>query len=451
MATFHKSRLLEYPEHKLRLSATAQMLDAILNDSGGVIPLLSRYAGRSFCRAGKRLRLRDKDYHPQELVTPDGQLIQLDEWWGCYASNEPIVTGSVLRSTGRPPVNEGMATTITPDGHLLMFHELIATAPERILGKALVEHSKAILGYETWTLVSKIYDNLNPIPWHLHFRKKEAHDPNEYLNPGLLTANYFCTAMGLYPWVTKEQLLEALKYFEKDDAPYNNLRQLSPAVRIMIGWGFMMENMVGHAPVELATKEIHLLMDEHILLENMTADGRLSLADAMGAVDPMDLPKALQGNWEHFVWNKFDWARNQDPCLSRDAVRPPLHAPEFSGDGYDTNFIIYGAIGGVQEFTSMRTIVQPGATATMRYPAPCFFHINSGKGKVNKYNIALAPRITVGKVYNENGFVPDESREDVAIVNTSRSKPLAITQDFTRDAFPVTPGTGITPRLILPC
>ena len=84
-------KLHEYPQHDLidgTGGGTAAILDGCLNKSGGVLQLLHRYAGRTFCTPGKRLRLDARSYYPDYMGGTG-----LDELWMCCTV--PIVTGVI--------------------------------------------------------------------------------------------------------------------------------------------------------------------------------------------------------------------------------------------------------------------------------------------------------------------------------------------------------------------
>jgi len=60
-------RLHEYPTQAVIDGAgsnAAAILDDCLNRHGGVLQLLQRYAGRTFCTPGRRLRLAAESYYP---------------------------------------------------------------------------------------------------------------------------------------------------------------------------------------------------------------------------------------------------------------------------------------------------------------------------------------------------------------------------------------------------
>ena len=63
-------KLHEYPKQNVIDGASggiATVLDNALNQNGGVLQLLHRYAGRTFCTPGKRLRLEARSYYPDYM------------------------------------------------------------------------------------------------------------------------------------------------------------------------------------------------------------------------------------------------------------------------------------------------------------------------------------------------------------------------------------------------
>ena len=64
------NKLHEYPQQDV-IDGTgdgiAKVLDSCLNKNGGVLQLLHRYAGRTFCTPGRRLRLETRSYYPDYM------------------------------------------------------------------------------------------------------------------------------------------------------------------------------------------------------------------------------------------------------------------------------------------------------------------------------------------------------------------------------------------------
>ncbi|MCB0323199.1 MAG: hypothetical protein KDD69_06475 [Bdellovibrionales bacterium] len=425
--------LHEYPSLRVEdASEGAQhVLQECLEQHDGILTLPHRYAGRTFCKPGKRLRLRKSDYWPDYMGGTG-----LDELW--MLCTTPIVTGVIDQRTGEKPFREGESHVVTASDTLVSLQELILAAPELVIGPKVADFSRRTFGYPTWPIVSKKFDNENPIPHHLHWMKWEVYDINEWDNPGINPSHYYTTAMGLYPGVTRDDLLRCMRSFGKGD--YNGVRYLSPHTLMRLGYGFTMPNGVLHAPTGLCTHELHVLMDEHFLAEDRTLDGRISADVAFLACREQDYPAAYRGDWEHLV-NKLDFAANQDPNFVRDHMLPPIPAPSFSGDGATGTWIVYGDFLGEQKCSILRLTLEPGASIKLPLETPAMFFINSGKGKVGKLQVKLHQSMQLGKLYPEIGFITQAAVDaGVVVSNKTGDKPLVLTLDFPQFAHSVTPG-----------
>ena len=108
-------KLHEYPQQDVidgSGGASASILDDCINEHDGVLHLLHRYAGRTFCTPGKRLRLDAQSYYP-DYMNGTG----LDElWMGCTV---PIVTGVIDTRTNKAPFREGESHVLTPNGQVI--------------------------------------------------------------------------------------------------------------------------------------------------------------------------------------------------------------------------------------------------------------------------------------------------------------------------------------------
>lgn len=309
-------KLHEYPHHDVIDGGSASILDDCLNQNDGVLQLLHRYAGRTFCSPGKRLRLDAESYYPSYMNGTG-----LDEVWMCCTV--PIVTGVIDTRTGKAPFREGEAHVLTPGGQVISLQDLIETNPEAVMGEKITALAISMFGRPTWPIVSKKFDNLNPIPHHLHWAKWEVYDINSFDNPGVSPSHYHTTAMGLYPFVTKDQFLACMKSWGQGE--YNGVRHLSPHTMMHIDNGFVMPNGVLHSPTDLCTHELHVTMDEHFLAEDLTLDGRIGAADAFYACREQDYPKDKHEDWEYLV-DIFDFKANQDPDFVLKNSRPAITA-----------------------------------------------------------------------------------------------------------------------------
>lgn len=432
-ASILSDKLHEYPEHDVidGSGGADSILDECLNANGGVLQLIHRYAGRTFCTPGRRLRLHEESYYP-DYMNGTG----LDElWMGCTV---PIVTGVIDSRTQKAPFREGESHVLTPDGQVISLQDLIASNPNAVMGEKVTEFSKTLFGEATWPIVSKKFDNLNPIPDHLHWTKWEVYDINSFDNPGVSASHYHTTAMGLYSFVTKDQFLDCMKRFGQGE--YNGIRHLAPHVMMQLDNGFVMPNGVLHSPTDLCTHELHVTMDEHFLAEDLTLDGRIGAADAFYACREEDYPRDRHEDWEYLV-EKFDFAANQDPEFVQKNARPAIVAEEFTDNGVNAKWIVYGDFLGDQKCSILRLIVEPGAKTNFCPECPTLFHTNGGTGRVGKLEIKYHQDMILGKIYREIGFITQAALAagGVEIENTG-SDPLVLTFDFPQRAHSKTPG-----------
>ncbi len=432
-ASILSDKLHEYPEHDVidGSGGADSILDECLNANGGVLQLIHRYAGRTFCTPGRRLRLHEESYYP-DYMNGTG----LDElWMGCTV---PIVTGVIDSRTQKAPFREGESHVLTPNGQVISLQDLIASNPNAVMGEKVTEFSKTLFGKATWPIVSKKFDNLNPIPDHLHWTKWEVYDINSFDNPGVSASHYHTTAMGLYSFVTKDQFLDCMKRFGQGE--YNGIRHLAPHVMMQLDNGFVMPNGVLHSPTDLCTHELHVTMDEHFLAEDLTLDGRIGAADAFYACREEDYPKDRHEDWDYLV-EKFDFAANQDPDFVQKNARPAIVAEEFTDNGVNAKWIVYGDFLGDQKCSILRLTVEPGAKTIFRPECPTLFHTNGGTGRVGKLEINYHQDMMLGKIYPEIGFITQAALAagGVEVENTG-SDPLVLTFDFPQQAHSKTPG-----------
>ena len=110
-------------------------------------------------------------------------------------------------------------------------------------------------------MYSKFFDNMGPIPHHMHQQAKHAAltgqqgKPECYYFPPQLNAaeNHFdYTFMGLEPGTTKDDVIRCLENWDKGD---NGILDLSRAYRLKPGTGWMIPAGVLHAPGSMCTYE----------------------------------------------------------------------------------------------------------------------------------------------------------------------------------------------------
>jgi len=129
------------------------LVDAALEDSGGLLRLAPCWVPRTFVQPGRRLKL-----HPDDLYAYGLNRGGIDERW--FASTTPAV------NENRTP-DEGLSYCIFRDSRFTL-----ASAVEEC-GADLV--GETIWGkYQRWPVFSKIFDNMGPIPHHMHQSQEHA-------------------------------------------------------------------------------------------------------------------------------------------------------------------------------------------------------------------------------------------------------------------------------------
>ena len=223
---------------------------------------------------------------------------------------------------------------------------------------------------------------------------------------------------------------------------YNGVRHLSPHVMMQLDNGFVMPNGVLHSPTDLCTHELHVTMDEHFLAEDLTLDGRIGAADAFYACREEDYPKDRHEDWDYLV-EQFDFEVNQDPNFVLNNKRPAATAENFSNDGVDAKWIIYGDFLGDQKCSILRLTLQPGSKTKFSPESPTLFHTNCGSGRVGNLSVRYNQDMILGELYSEIGFITQAALANggVEIENTG-DEPLVLTFDFPQNAHSQTPGVA---------
>src|SRR5262249_18868358 len=130
------------------------LLKQVLGSAGGILRLAPTWVPRSFLMPGRRLKLATQD-----LYAYGAKRAGLDQRW--------------LSSTTRA-ANEGAAwdeglSYVVHDGvRAFTLREAIAHAGEALTGPEIWKK------YQRWPVYSKFFDNLGPIPHHMHQSNAQA-------------------------------------------------------------------------------------------------------------------------------------------------------------------------------------------------------------------------------------------------------------------------------------
>ena len=129
------------------------LVEGALADSGGLLRLAPNWVPRSFLHPGKRLKL-----HPDDLYAFGLNRGGIDERW--FASTTPAA------NEGRVP-DEGLSYCVV-DSQRFTLLQAVADGGGMVIGDRMWKK------YKRWPVYSKFFDNMGPIPHHMHQSHKHA-------------------------------------------------------------------------------------------------------------------------------------------------------------------------------------------------------------------------------------------------------------------------------------
>jgi len=218
----------------------AAAAEAALEAGGGALRLAPCWVPRAFLHPGKRLKL-----HPDDLYAFGLDRGGIDERW--FASTTEAA------NEGRRD-DEGLSYVVHGSQRFLL-RDAVAELGATIVGAAIWQR------YGRWPVYSKFFDNMGPIPHHLHQSDEQAGlvgqegKPEAYYFPpqqNNVGNSFPYTFFGLSPGTTRAQVRDCLANWNRGD---NGILDLSRAYRLEVGSGWLVPPRVLHAPGSLCTYE----------------------------------------------------------------------------------------------------------------------------------------------------------------------------------------------------
>ena len=392
----------------------SSLAEKALEQGKGILRLAPTWVPRSFCVPGRRIKL-----HPDDYYVLGGQRGGIDERW--FSSTTPAKNGPL---TGE---NEGLSMVVFNDG----------SWQELFLLRDAVDHLKgALVGdriwnrYGSWPMYSKFFDNMGPLPHHVHANDKyagmvgQAGKPEAYYFPPQLNnhgGDFPYTFFGITPGTTREQIRECLANFTKGD---NKITNYSAAYRLEPGTGWDVPPGLLHAPGSMCTYEPQKASDIFAMYQSLVNE----------AIVPEELlwngtPPDRIGDFDLLV-EVLDWELNTDPDMMANRFmqpRPARPGADMKGDGYIENWICYKSA----DFGATELTVAPGATVIIRDSAAYGMILMQGHGKMGVWNIETPSLIRYGQLTNDEFFISEEAATGgVTIVNASDTDPIVMLKHF---------------------
>ena len=385
-----------------------------MDQGKGILRLAPNWVPRSFCVPGRRIKL-----HPDDYYVLGGERGGIDERW--FSSTTPAKNGPL---TGE---HEGLSFIVFQDGDkekLLLLKDAVDELKGELIGQRLWDE------YESWPMYSKFFDNMGPLPHHIHHNDEKAAligqkgKPEAYYFPPQVNnhgGDFPYTFFGIAPGTTKEQIRECLVNFTKGD---NKITNFSQAFRLEPGTGWDVPPGMLHAPGSMCTYEpqkasdvfamYQSLVNEAIIPEVLLWNG--TPADKIGDFDAL--------------MDVIDWELNINPNILETRFMNPIPVKsldEMQAEGYVEKWVCYKSTA----FSAKELTVQPGATVTIKDNAAYGMIMMQGHGTMGVWDIETPALIRYGQLTHDEYFVSESAaKEGVKIVNKSSTDPIVMLKHF---------------------
>jgi hypothetical protein len=405
----------------LKRDNVSKALSTALDAGAGLLRLTPTWVPRSFLHPGKRIKLAPGDWYAFGAHRGG-----IDERW--FASTTEAANDN------RTP-DEGLSY-VTSEGRRFTLADAVAEAPERVIGKAMFDT------YQRWPVYSKFFDNMGPIPHHMHQGFKHAAltgqqgKPESYYFPpqyNNVDNNFAYTFMGLEPGTTKAQVRKCLEDWHKGD---NGILDLSRAYRLKRGTGWLIPPGVLHAPGSLCTYEPQWGSDVFGMFQSLV-EGR----EVPWALLVKDVPKDKHQDLD-FIIEQLDWEKNVDTHFKEHNYLEPIVDESHSGKGFTDRWIVYGTIDGQQLFSAKELTLEPGAKCKLQDPGASGWITVQGRGRIGKLALQTPAMIHFGQETEDEVFITHEAATAGVEVENTGGEPLVSLRYFGPDAHKNLPAVG---------
>jgi len=399
----------------------AQLAAAALSETDGLFRLAPTWVPRSFLQPGRRLKLHPHDYYA--LGTHRGGI---DERW--FASTTEAANENRNH-------DEGLSYCVHGKDKFLL-RDAVAELGADVVGDHIWNK------YKRWPVYSKFFDNMGPIPHHMHQNAAQAKlvgqegKPESYYFPPQLNNvgnNFPYTFMGLEPGTTKQQVVDCLDHWNDGD---NGILDLSKAYRLKVGTGWLIPPCVLHAPGSLLTYEPQWGSDVFGMYQSIV-EGRAVPRSLL----TKDFPKEKHDDNAYMV-DALDWEKNVDPDFKASNYLEPIVAAGGEKEGWIDKWIVYGKVDGEQLFTAKELTLQPGAKCTIKDGGAYGWITVQGSGRIGKLKLQTPAMIRFGAMTEDEVFVTAKAAAAGVTFENTGTEPLVGLRYFGPDAQPGAPMNG---------
>jgi mannose-6-phosphate isomerase class I len=396
------------------MTNSSKVVEKALEQGKGIFRLFPNWVPRSFCIPGKRLKL-----HPDDYYAFGAHRGGIDERW--FASTTKADNGPETLP------DEGLSYIYFKDGRKeekVLLKEAIDIMGNDILGTDVMKK------YGGWLMFSKFFDNMEPLPHHLHHDDEAAANvgamgkPESYYFPAQLNNHggwFPYTFFGLNPGTTKDDIRKCLENWNKGD---NGILYLSRAYKLKPGTGWDVPPGVLHAPGSLLTYEPQRSSDVFAMFQSLVWD-----VPTPWELLTKNVPEEHKNDLDYIV-SLINWDLNVDPDFYQNRFaepKPVKPVEEMKSEGYEEYWISYKS----SNFSAKELRVFPGKTVTIKDEGAYGLITIEGYGQFGSLSIDAPSLIRFGEMTSDELFVTQKAaQEGITITNQSENGMLVILKHF---------------------
>jgi hypothetical protein len=403
-------------------SVSASFVRETLDANEGLLRLAPTWVPRSFLMPGRRIKLA-----PEDIYAYGAHRGGIDERW--FASTTPCANENREE-------DEGLSYVVHGGKRAFTLKEAVEIEGAKLVGEPIWNK------YKRWPVYSKFFDNLGPIPHHMHQNNAQAAKvgqqgkPESYYFPPQLNAvgnNFPYTFFGLEPGTSKEDIVRCLKDWNKGD---NGILNYSKAYRLQPGTGWLVPPCVLHAPGSLVTYEPQWGSDVFAMYQSLV-EGR----PVPWGLLVKDMPKDKHHNLEYLV-EQLDWEGNVNPHFKDSHYLEPIPVDDTESEGYVDRWIVYGEVNGEQLFTAKELTLNPGVKTTIKDHGAYGLIAVQGSGRMGKLALQTPAMIRFGELTEDEVFVTAAAAMHGVVFENTGQEPLVTLRYFGPDVNPEAPNVG---------
>lgn len=392
------------------IKASDSKIKNAIEAGDGILRLAPTWVPRSFLMPGRRIKLA-----PQDLYAYGAHRGGIDERW--FASTTPAANEN-------REIDEGYSYVVVNGERSFLLKDAVDVEGQKLVGAAIWKK------YQKWPVYSKFFDNMGPIPHHMHQSKNQAAKvgqegkPESYYFPPQLNSvgnNFPYTFFGLEPGTTKEDLRKCLERWNEGD---NGILNFSKAYKLQPGTGWLVPPCVLHAPGSLVTYEPQWGSDVFAMYQSMV-EGRAVPWHLL----TKDMPKEKHHDID-FIVNQLDWEGNVNPNFKDSHYLEPIAVADTESDGYVDRWVVYGKIDGEELFSAKELTINPGVKVTIKDRGAYGLITVQGTGKIGKHALQTPAMIRFGELTDDEVFVSHEAAVQGVTFENTGLEPLVSLRYF---------------------